>query len=85
MTPSIPDAIRTKFANGADEILVRVSSYGPDRITPSQYQAIVRYRDRTEVWGVGVHADSETALLKALDMSVEETTGLNDFDPLEDL
>ena len=85
MTPTLSEAIRAKFAGGADEILVRVSSYGPDRITPSQYQAIVRYRDRTKVWGVCVHADAETALRKALGVSVEEITDLNDFDPLEDL
>ena len=86
MTPTLPDSIRAKFATGAEEILVRVSLYGPDCRTPVQYQAIVRYADRTRAWGVGVNDDAETALLMALDGGqAKETTELNDYDPLEDL
>lgn len=50
------------FEDGCDEIVIRVSSYEKDLVTPASFQAIARGRDRTKVWGVGVRANPVAAL-----------------------
>ena len=64
--PDLAQMLNAQFADGADEILVRVSRYQNDVRTPAEYQAIVRFHNRLRPWGVGVHASAETALRIAL-------------------
>lgn len=50
-----------------DEVVVRVSQYATTGgvQTPSQWQAIVRFRDRTKSWGVAVQRTPGDAVLGA--------------------
>jgi hypothetical protein len=59
------DRIEAAFASGATEITVRVSRYGNDG-RPAAYQSIVKNRDATRPWGVGVMASPGAALEQAL-------------------
>jgi hypothetical protein len=53
------------FGEGADEITIRISRYNDDG-SPASYQTIVRGKDRTKVWGVGVRKDPISALHGAI-------------------
>lgn len=72
MDESLAALIRRALSAGvkADEIVLRVSGYEADMVTPSVFQAIVRFRDRGKAWGVGVHAEPDKALVEALDKAL---------------
>ena len=59
------------FSDGANEIVVRVSSYKDDGVTPASFQAIVRGRNRMKAWGVGVRANPVPALTRAIESFFE--------------
>lgn len=64
--PDKPPKIQDVFNHGADEIVIRVSNYGPDAETPDQWQAIVRHRIASKPWGVGVESTPAAATQAAL-------------------
>lgn len=70
MSGRMAEAVRL----GAGEALVRVSKYGPDLATPEQWQALVKHRQRDKVWGVGLHADPEQAMVLAVESFVARHT-----------
>lgn len=55
------------FSDGCDEIVIRVSRYADDGVTPAAFQAIARGRDRTKVWGVGVRVSPTKAVSQAIE------------------
>ena len=65
---SLEDQIAQAFAEGVEEITIRVGRYAPDCTTPVAFQAIVKHRTRmTGPWGVGVMASPVAALRRALE------------------
>ena len=67
-TDDLNDNAAYPFGDQADEIVLRVSSYNfdTDPWTPTSYQAIVRHRDRTKCWGVGIRSNPVAALSAAI-------------------
>ena len=65
-TENLGDAAAWPFEDGVDEIVIRVTGYKADGVTPSSYQAIAKRRDRTNIWGVGSRANPVMAILKAI-------------------
>ena len=55
------------FLEGADEVVIRVSRYEKDGETPAAYQCIVRGRNRTRPWGLGVRRGAVGALTTAIE------------------
>ena len=55
------------FLDGADEIVLRVSRYEDDMETPACYQCIIRGKDRTKQWGIGIRPNPVTALHAAIE------------------
>jgi len=53
--------------DGVDEIVIRVIRYKDDGVTPGAYQAVVRGRDRTKPWGVGIMGNPVEAILRAIE------------------
>ena len=54
--------------DGLVEIVVRVSRYEADLVTPACWQAIAKYRGREKgPWGVGIRARPVVALQRALE------------------
>ncbi|MFU1607340.1 hypothetical protein ACM25O_13225 [Sulfitobacter pontiacus] len=54
------------FEDGADEIVLRISRYEPDMETPASFQCIIRGRDRTRQWGIGIRPNPVSALEAAI-------------------
>ena len=72
---SLEDDIRSAFAAGAEEIVVRVGRYARDCRTPEAFQALVRPRSRHVAHRVGIRSNPIAALTAALrGEPVEETT-----------
>lgn len=60
--------LREAFANGLNEIVIRVGRYDADCKTPASFQAIAKHRDqRGGPWGVGVLTNPVSAARRALD------------------
>lgn len=53
------------IANDADEIVVRIAQYDQN-LDPANYQAIVRFSDRTRAWASAVHEKPHIAFVDAL-------------------
>ena len=50
------------------ELIIRVSQYGPDLKTPTSYQAIAKLRTQAAgPWGVGIRSNPAAAAAAALD------------------
>jgi signal transduction histidine kinase len=62
---SLEDLIRNAVDAGAQEITVRVSRENADG-EPEAYQALVKYRDMTKAFDVGIRANPMPALRAAL-------------------
>ena len=62
----IENAEAWPFEDGAEEVVVRVSRYAEDGVTPVCYQAIAKSRDRTKVWGVGIGANPVLCIERAI-------------------
>ena len=66
-TDDLNDTAAWPFWDDCNEIVIRISSYKDDGVTPASFQAIARGRDRTKVWGVGVRANPVSALKGCID------------------
>lgn len=66
MTTDTFSAIRDAFAQGADEITIRVSRYAADLKTPEAFQCLIKFQNRTLAWKVGIRADPVLSLEAAL-------------------
>ena len=65
-TDNLADLAAWPFKDGAEEIVIRVARYEKDCVTPASFQALVKHRDRTIVWGIGCTADPVTSLMRAI-------------------
>jgi hypothetical protein len=64
---NLEDLINTAFANGLQEVTIRVSRYGAGG-RPEAYQAIAKHKARISgPWGVGVTATPTSALRRSLE------------------
>ncbi len=75
---NLKDADLWPFGEGVDEIVVRICRYEADMETPAAFQAVVRGRDRTRVWGVGIRANPVAALSRAVQSFFEPKTAGED-------
>lgn len=73
-TDNLNDSEAWPFSDDADEIVIRVSSWAADGKTPASFQAIVRGRDRTKAWGLGILSNPVAALQRAIDDFYSPTT-----------
>ena len=61
----IEEWLRAAIADDADEFVVRIAQYTPD-LEPANFQAIVRFSNRSRLWASAVHDDPYQAMAQAL-------------------
>lgn len=66
-SPDLNNSADYPFAQGADEIVLRVSRYADGLRTPACFQAIVKHRNRNLVWGIGMGPAPAGALRAAFE------------------
>lgn len=76
-TEDLNDVAAYPFADGADEIVLRVSRYEPDGKTPACYQCIVRGSNRNRLWGLGISANPVAALSRAMQTFYDPKHGVS--------
>lgn len=72
-TKDLSDVAAWPLYDGFDEITIKVSSYAADGEYPSEFQAIVKHRNRTLVWGCGVDPNPLQALETAIRTAYERS------------
>lgn len=63
----IEQGLAALFKGGVDDIVVRVCQYAADAKTPTSFQALIRFANRSAPMGVGIRANPVAALRAAIE------------------
>lgn len=70
LTVPLDKLFERALANDMEEIVVRISQYGPE-LQPETFQAIVRFSDARRPWAVAVEKTAHIAFIQALTLACD--------------